>query len=196
MAIPRLANEKQLLAKIANGDGHAFKVVYDCYYPHIYRFAFRILQSRSLAQEVLQETMLKLWQLGDQLHKIEYLEAWLHQVARHHAIDLLRKSALTARVQAVISDTFEERHNETEERILLNETRKILEEGIRQLPRQQHLVYQLCQQQGMKYEEVAALLNISHGTVQTHMKLALKSLRRYMQEHSDIAVLLIILRLL
>ncbi|MBV7533089.1 RNA polymerase sigma factor [Chitinophaga sp. sic0106] len=196
MAIPRLTHEKQLLAEIARGDRHAFKEIYDHYYPHIYQFAFRLLQSRTLSQEVLQETMLKLWQQGDRLPAILNLDAWLHQVTRHHAIDLLRKSAVSARVQAVIRDSYDDRHNETEESILLNETRKILEEGIRQLPRQQHLVYQLCQQQGMKYEEVATLLNISHGTVQTHMKLALKSLRRYMQEHTDIAVLLIILHLL
>jgi RNA polymerase sigma-70 factor (family 1) len=192
----RLHNEKVLLAKIAKGDRRAFKEIYDHYYPRVYHFAFRLLQSRTVAQEVLQETMLKLWQLGDQLLQIDNLDAYLHKIVRHHTIDLLRKSELSARVQAEISYTFNDTHNDTEERVILNETRRILEEGIRQLPRQQHLVYQLCQQQGLKYEEVAARLNISHGTVQTHMKLALKSLRRYMQQHTDIAVLLVICQLL
>ncbi|WP_295120102.1 RNA polymerase sigma factor [uncultured Chitinophaga sp.] len=185
-----------LLAKIAEGDSRAFKEIYDNYYQRIYHFAFRLLQSRAVAQEVLQETMLKLWQLGDQLYKIDNLEAYLHKIVRHHAIDLLRKRELSARVEAEISYTSAEAHNETEEHILLKETRRILEEGIRQLPKQQHLVYQLCQQQGLKYEEAAARLNISHGTVQTHMKLALKFLRRYMQEHTDVAILLVICHLL
>ncbi len=189
-------NEKMLLAKIAEGDSRAFKEIYDNYYQRIYHFAFRLLQSRAVAQEVLQETMLKLWQLGDQLYKIDNLEAYLHKIVRHHAIDLLRKRELSARVEAEISYTSAEAHNETEEHILLKETRRILEEGIRQLPKQQHLVYQLCQQQGLKYEEAAARLNISHGTVQTHMKLALKFLRRYMQEHTDVAILLVICHLL
>jgi RNA polymerase sigma-70 factor (family 1) len=188
-------NEKMLLARIAEGDRRAFAEIYDSYYPRIYHFAFRLLQSRVVAQEVLQETMLKLWQLGDQLYKIDNLEAYLHTTVRHHAIDLLRKRELSARVEAEIGYNLEDTHNETEENILLNETRKILEEGIRQLPRQQHLVYQLCQQQGLKYEEAAARLNISHGTVQTHMKLALKFLRRYMQEHADLAILVVICEL-
>ncbi|UYQ95851.1 RNA polymerase sigma-70 factor [Chitinophaga horti] len=192
----RLPHEKTLLAKIAGGDRVAFKEIYDHYHPIIYNFAFRLLQSRATAQEVLQETMLKIWQQGERLHHIDNLDAYLHRMVRHHAIDLLRKSELSVRVQADIRYMLDERHNETEEGILLKETRKILEEGIRKLPRQQHLVYQLCQQQGLKYEEAAAQLNISHGTVQTHMKLALKFLRRYMAEHTDVAVLLIICRLL
>ncbi|WP_372490118.1 sigma factor-like helix-turn-helix DNA-binding protein [Chitinophaga sedimenti] len=54
----------------------------------------------------------------------------------------------------------------------------------------------LCQQQGLKYEEAAERLNISPLTVQTHVKRALKSVRTYVKSHTDIAVILVILKLM
>lgn len=66
-----------------------------------------------------------------------------------------------------------------------------LENGITKLPKQQREVYQLCYQKGLSYQEVADKLNISHGTVQTHMKLALKFLRTYIIKHSVTTLLVL-----
>ena len=67
--------------------------------------------------------------------------------------------------------------------------------AIAQLPAQQREVYQLCHQQGLKYEEVAEKLGLAPSTVATHMKLALKSLRNYLQKHINIYALLVIFKL-
>jgi len=85
--------------------------------------------------------------------------------------------------------------NVTEEAILLDETRRILDEGIAKLPPQQQRVYQLCHQCGLKYEEAAEQLNLSPQTVHRHMKLALRFLRKYLQNHADLAVIFAIFQL-
>src|SRR5690606_22376433 len=69
------------------------------------------------------------------------------------------------------------------------ETRQLLEDGLDLLPPQQQRVYRLCHQQGLKYEEVACLLDIAPGTVQSHMKLALRFLRNYLKQHIDTGIL-------
>ncbi|MNY54491.1 ECF RNA polymerase sigma factor SigE [compost metagenome] len=78
---------------------------------------------------------------------------------------------------------------------MLAETRKMLNAGIDQLPPQQKAVYLLCKEEGMKYEDVARQLNLSVETVRSHMKHALRFLRNFMSEHTDIATLAVMLKI-
>lgn len=191
-----LHNETVLLSKIGEGNHLAFKKIYDAYFTRTYGFAFHVLHSRELAQEVVQEVMLKIWQMGEELTEIRDLEGYLKTLAKRKAIDVLRKQELDRRVSKESQRNWREGHEEMEEGILLNETRKILENGIAALPAQQRKVYRLCHQQGLKHEEVAAQLNISPGTVHRHMTMALSFLRTYLKDHSDLALMVIIFRLL
>ena len=196
MSLKPLYNDVELLQKIAHGDQRAFRTIYDRYSRKVYIFALRILNSESLAEEVMQETMLKLWQMGSDLETIHQLEPYLHTVSRNYCYNIFRRQKLEFKFDAELSKDWAETHNETEESILLNDTRKVLQDGIALLPQQQRLVYQLCHQEGLKYEEAAERLNLSAHTVQSYMKLALRSLRSYVSQHTDVAAILIIFKLL
>ena len=195
MALNPLIDEIGLLHKIAEGDERAFAQVYDFHYHKIYTFAFYVLKSDVQAEEVAQETFLKLWKQGHQLKDIRNLEGFLISVSRNRALDILRRKKLEIRTSQLRDKDWEEIHNETEERILLNDTHKIIQKAIDLLPAQQKQVYQLCHQEGLKYEKVAEKLNLSVLTVQSYMKLALKNLRKQLGDHPDLAALLIILKL-
>jgi len=196
MGIVTLHGETELLGRIARGDQRAFSTIYHSYYDKIYKFSFRLLLSEELSQEVVQETMLLIWQGGDRLKEIRNLDAYLKTVAKRKVIALFRRRAIEDRAVKELKAAYSDVDNETEEGILYRESRKILEEGIMLLPSQQRLVYRLCYQDGLKYEEAAEKLHISHGTVQSHMKQALKFLRNHLSNHSDIAALVIVFRLL
>jgi len=195
MAIKPLNSESDLVHRIAAGDQTAFRIIYDRFRRKIYTFSLKMLKSELLAEEVVQETFLKIWQLGDDLVKITHLEAYMVTLARNRALDMLRRLELENKAGRNTARDWKEAHNETEEQILLNDTRQILLAGIECLPPQQKLVYQLCHQEGLKYEEAAARLNLSPLTVKKHMQLALQFLRNYIAKHTDIAVAVIILRL-
>lgn len=195
MAIECLDNEQELLAKIARGDERAFRIVFNTYQKKIYSSAFLMLREDVLAEEVVQLSMLKLWMMGKSLDAIQNLEAYLMKISRNCAFDLLRRKELQFRTQKTIHQNWTEGHNETEEQVLLNETRKILNEGIELLPPQQKIVYQLCHQEGLKYEEAASRLNLSVETIRSYMRLAQRFLRNHLRTHSDIVALLIIFKL-
>nr|WP_121272088.1 sigma-70 family RNA polymerase sigma factor [Pedobacter schmidteae] len=195
MVIKSLQEETELLAKIAGGDQLAFKVVYDRYYREIYNFAFKWLQDKEPAREIVQETMLHLWQLGYKLIDIHNVESFLKTIAKRKAIDAFRKKVLQEKSVRMLANAYIDGHNETEEGILMREARNILAQGISLLPYQQQQVYRLCHQEGLKYEEAARQLGIAHGSVQTHMKLALKFLRAHILKNTDVAALLVILKL-
>ena len=192
-----LTDERLLLSQIADGDHHAFKLFYNHYRPVVYNFALKYLKSSEQAEEAVQEIFLKLWRQGSRLKEINRPEHYLMSISRNRCIDFLRQMRIETihmqQLSASLKDS--EFTNETEEQLMLRETKKILENAIDALPPQQKLVYTLCHIKGLKQDEVARQLQISPHTVKRHMKLALKFLRDYMTYYTDITAILIILNL-
>lgn len=195
MAINPLYSEKELLAKVAKGDESAFGLLYNQYSKKVYVFAIQLLNSEILAEEVMQLAMLKLWQMEDGINAIQNLDAYLRVISRNISYNMLRRLKLEQKANDDLGKDWLEEHNETEEQIILKDTKKILKEAIEALPPQQKLVYQLCHEEGLKYEEAAKKLNLSPLSVQTYMKLALRFLRNYVSKRTDVAALLIIFKL-
>jgi RNA polymerase sigma-70 factor (ECF subfamily) len=134
--------------------------------------------------------------LGTELTTIDNVEAYLRTLTRNRCLNVLRRIVLENKSDRELSKNYVDAHNETEESILLNDTRNLLNAAIDLLPEQQRQVYLLRQSEGLKYEEIAIRLNISINTVKTHMKRALASLRIHVSTNTDVAVILIILKLL
>lgn len=194
MSVKPLFNDQELLARMAQRDERAFRLLYDHYRKRVYTFSLRMLRSAELAEEVMQEIFTGLWNLKDTTD-ITNLEAYLRTATRNRSLNILRRIALEKRADEKLSNSWQEGHNETEDLILLNEARKILSEGIDRLPKQQKLVYQLCQQQGRKCDDVARQLDLSPLTVKSHLQQATRALRKYMGQYADLAILLIVFRL-
>ncbi|WP_231424742.1 RNA polymerase sigma factor [Pedobacter sp. Leaf250] len=189
-------DEYKLLRQVAQGSQHAFKLLYELHKKKVFNKAFYILKSEVLAEEVLQEVMLKFWQNAGSMRPDSNISAYLLILAQNQSFQILRRKVLEARTEVAMGEAWTEKHNETEEEILLADTRKILTEGIALLPAQQKMVYELCHIQGLKYEQAAQQMNLSVETVRSYMKLALRFLRAYLKTHTDIVALLVIFRLI
>ena len=196
MAVKSLYNEHELLAKIAKGDQYAFRFIYNRFSPKVYTHALQMLHSTVEAEEMVQEVFLKLWLMGEEVLDIRNIEAYLGTITRNRSLNVLRRMVLEGKIEKALANDWSEEHDETEEEILMKDIREVLNRAVENLPMQQRQVYTLCQLEGFKYEEAAEHLNLSPLTVQTHMKRALKSVRCYVQAHTDIAVIFIILKLL
>jgi RNA polymerase sigma-70 factor (ECF subfamily) len=72
---------------------------------------------------------------------------------------------------------------------------QILQTAVNQLPPQRQNIFKLCRQEGKKYEEVAAELHISRNTVKEHMVLAVRSIKDYVYQHTDIHLIMAFLLL-
>lgn len=189
-------DDKELLQLVSTGDAKAFSIIFHHYSPKVYTYALKLVKSDILAEEITQEVFLKIWNLETQLSEIENLDAYLRVLTRNHTLKVLRRIALETRTSRMMVHDYHEDHNETEEYIIFKDSEKILNQAIEQLPAQQKLVYSLCHQEGLKYDEVAQKLNISKLTVKTHMQHALRFLRNYVSAHTDIATLVILMTFL
>ena len=188
-------DEQNVLTQAAQGDERAFKLIFDAYQPRVYTFALHYLKSAHQAEEAVQEVFVKLWRKGSALADINNLEQYIFMVTRNHALDCLRRRSVRANIHVPLQDTHDAPTTDTEDTILLHDTRRLLEEGIANLPPQQQRVYRLCRQHGLTYQQVAQQLSLSDQTVQRHMKLALRFLRNYLEKNGAAGVLLLVLKL-
>ncbi|WP_437918016.1 RNA polymerase sigma factor [Sphingobacterium sp. LRF_L2] len=188
-------NDTTLLKWVSEGNQLAFSQLYYRYHQKIFSFAYHILRSETLAEEVLQETMLKLWRLGEGLRKIDNLEAYLRVSSRNISLNLLRRIALEKKADLFLKSNYVDEDKHTEEKILLNDARRILEEAVVRLPPQQQMAFRLCHIDGLKYDEAAKKMGISAKTVAVHVKLALKFVRSYMRHVTDLMAILVVFRL-
>jgi len=179
-----LLNETELLARIAGGDEHAFRVVFEHYQQLTFTFAQKITRSNSHAEEIVQDIFLKIWFNRNHLQDIENFGGYLNKLVRNHALNLLRHEAVVSRVKTELGLNSTENDLGTQQKLDYKETKKLLDDIVSKLPEQQRRVYALCHFEGLKYDEAAAQLNISTDTVHYHMKRALATIREHFKRHA------------
>lgn len=183
--------EKALLCKVAQGDQNAFTILFDHHHAMVYDFAFKLTRSKTQAEEIVQQIFMKVWMGRATVMDIDNFAAYLNRAARNQSYSALRSIAAESFRAESLKLVMPTEELTTENYILYKETSLVLRSIIERLPPQRKLVYELCHEEGLKYDEVAAKLNISSGTVHKHMKLALKTIRDHFAEMTILLIILL-----
>lgn len=139
-----------MLAKIADGDQYAFELLFTLYKNKVYGYALKILQSESSAEEIVQETFIKLWLKRVHLRQVDNFGGYLRTVVKNETLNALKKVALQQKNYSIIQQEKTEEDSTTELSIEYRETKRLLESAIEKLPNQQRKVYNLCHVEGLK----------------------------------------------
>ena len=144
-------------------------------YPQI----LNITKEGSVAEDILQETFLKVWINRDKLPEIENPRAWVLRIAYFHAFTFLRRQGIHEKAIASISDSMKnaKRQNEAEQMMSFKSLQATIRQAIRELPPQQMKVYQLSRELGLNTKEIATHLNLSEQSVKNTLVRALKFIR-------------------
>ena len=172
-----LTNENELLARLAHGDDKAFGVLFHHYRYKIYAYAFHLSRDPDQADELVQETFLKVWLHREKIPHILRFDNWLFTIARNQVFDMLKDMAREETLRRQTDDIPEPGANIVEEQLLDRENEVRLRQAVDQLPPRQKLIFTLSRHKGLKHEEIAEELHISRHTVKTHLVQALKTLR-------------------
>jgi RNA polymerase sigma-70 factor (ECF subfamily) len=169
-------NERDLQRRIRAGDESAFDAVFRAQYPRLVRMAESIVAERALAEEIAQEVMLELWRRRESLQVEQSFGAYLIRSTRNRALNHVRHQRIVARELAAA--TLEPRESPgTDADTLGVELEQVVREAIAALPERCREVFELSRVQGMRYVEIAAVLEISVKTVEKRMGQALSELR-------------------
>lgn len=172
-------NEYLLFQRISRGDEEAFREVVYYYSPKLISFLFSITKTMHIAEEIMQEVFLRLWQNRENV-EVDNLGGWLYRVASNLAYSYLKREALNGRLLSSLKKKQKNQFSEVDQQMDYKECRELIHKALNQLPDQQHKVYQLSLQEGMSRKEVAELLNISPNTVRNHLTRALQFLRHFL----------------
>lgn len=186
-------DEKGLFAQISEGSEPAFRSIFLLYGKLLFPFLYRICKSEWTAEELIQETLLRVWLNRDKLPDIENPRAWIFKIAANLAYTQLKKR-LREEVYAKENGR-EESETATEESVHLKRLKECVKEAIERMPDQRKLIYQLSRDRELTRAEIAAQLNISEKTVKNSLNAALKSIREHLQTEGYVLSLILIIHL-
>ncbi|MGH9580177.1 MAG: sigma-70 family RNA polymerase sigma factor [Terriglobales bacterium] len=167
--------EAALMARLRSGDEDAMGALYDRFAPVVYAVAVRVLGDPGGAEDVLQEVFLQLWRNPQAFDSSRgNLGAWLAVIARHRAIDHLRRrrpeddlSNVVLAVETDLADT-------TARHRAMEKVRAVLAA----LPAAQRSALEMAFFEGLTHTEIASQTGEPLGTVKTRIRAALLALRK------------------
>ena len=193
MKLVPLHDELDLLERLKEGDHAAFEEIYHLYKAKMIANALRLLKSRELAEELLQNLFLKIWEQRGKIDTNQPLNAFLYKVAQNLAYDFFRKVSRDKKMQEHLIAATITSYEPIEKHIFSKENLAELTKAISLLPPQQQKVFTLCKLEDKSYEEAGRILNITPGTINNHMHRANLFLKEYFsrQSRSGVAVALL-----
>jgi RNA polymerase sigma-70 factor (ECF subfamily) len=171
------ADDDRTRAPTLASDG-AFEELFRTYHAPLCAFAYRMVRSRAVAEELVQEVFLYLWQHRETWVAHTSVRIYLYQATRNAALSYLRREKLQQRTEPVVIDLFSRPSSNSDGELVTAELERAVKRAIAKLPERCRLIYTLSREQGLTYAEIAALLEISPKTVDVQMGRAFKSLRK------------------
>lgn len=170
---------RQLQEGIAQSDQRAFEDLYRLFFARLFNFALLYVHKREIAEETVNDVMMKIWNKRQDILQVKNLETYLFVAVRNQSLNYCSQFS-----NYHISL---EPDNERGEIINLNNPEKELEwkeihfklnQAIEELPEQCRTVFRLIKEEGFRYKQVAEILGISPRTVETQLVRAIKKLNK------------------
>jgi len=184
-------DDYELIAELKSGSESAFSTLYNNQVSKIYAYALNIVKSPALAEDVVQETFVKLWENASNLQNDSNISAYLFTITRNLCLNLIRRAKketwITDEIIAFAIDALDNGVEYTQHQQL----KVLLNDAIAQLPPKRKMIYELCKIKGMSYQQVAEQLNLSQSTVNSQMVKAIKSVQQYLVKHGALVLILI-----
>lgn len=167
----------ELQKRIYGGDTAAFNELYNCFCTPLLQLALAIVHNREMAEEIVADVFIAVWKKKEALYHAHNLKWYLYAATRNIALNYLRKYAHKKTLQLDEASLLEYEIN-PEVQFISNEMMQHINKAIHELPPQCRLIFKLVKEDGLKYREVAMLLNISIKTVENQVGIALKKLTK------------------
>lgn len=180
--LPSGLDDVSLMEKVAAGDQQALMIVYDRYSRLVYALSFHVLRQPHSAEDVMQEVFLRLWRKASTYNPARgTLAGWLTVIARHEAIDSLRRTQTDLRIAEAVVPIDQRYRNVPGYSADFATVRSILEK----LPAEQREVLDLAYFAGLTHAEIAGHTGKPVGTVKSRIRLGLQNLRRFLHVGGD-----------
>jgi len=184
-----LYTDEELMQEIKADNMFAFDILYRKYCKRLYKFGNAILKSQAETENLIQDVFLNFWENRNKVEKNASVKSYVFTITYNSAISIIRKKARESDYVEYLKSLQEGIEVPVNVELEYNELVNTLDKIVKTLPPRQIEVYQLHKVEGLKYNEIAILLNISVKTIETHMSRALKTIREKLGKYSLLAIL-------
>lgn len=173
----------KLLNAVKTGDQAAFNEIYHKYRQKISGYAYHFTRCREEAEELTQDTFVRLWENRAKIDPEKNFDAFLYTLIRNNFLGTLRKKA---REKAYSSENLahEQSFNAIEDELDAKESKRLAQEAIESLSPQVKKIYLMSRNDHHTHEEISQLMGISKNTVNNHLKKSLGIMRKYFKTYS------------
>lgn len=188
------SDDLRLAQNLLTGAPGSFDNFVDTYNSKIFRYTYAMCRQREDAEEVAQETLMKVFQNLDQLHDPERLKPWIFRIAKNACLMKRRKSVFAPTAELSLDELKPSKDGEMRLQIadwsLLPdqaaenaELREALDHAVAELPELYRAVFLLRDAEQMSTEDTADILGVSTDVVKTRLHRARLALRKQLDEH-------------
>jgi RNA polymerase sigma-70 factor (ECF subfamily) len=163
-------------------DMKAYKELYLLVFDSLFQFSYSFVKSKQVAQEIVSDVFIKLWQIRTQLNAIDNLKPYLFGITKNFSLSYLARTSKNLSIQLddieldeIDIESLIEFKN-PEDLYISKETIKNVIQAIQDLPPQCQIIFSLVKVEGLRYKEVAKLLNISVFTVRNQVAIATRKI--------------------
>lgn len=167
-----------------NDDVKAFESFYYLLYDALVRFSTMYIHQREAAEEIVTDVFVKSWLNRNSLQDLERPDTYLFVAVKNQSLNYLKKysSVHVVSLDNESGVTLIDTAN-PQTQLEKKELNFQLDEAINSLPQQCRIIFRLIKEDGLKYKEVAEILNISPRTVQTQLFRAMQKLSLCLKSH-------------
>jgi RNA polymerase sigma-70 factor (ECF subfamily) len=157
---------------MARGDEQAFELLFQTWYGPLVVFAYRWLHDKMEAENIVQGVFIKLWEKR-KIQRIKEVGSYLMVAVRNRCMNQLNRQ----KHHLSLDERWSLPDSSKEEELPDPELLEKVYQAIDRMPPQRQKIFRLGRLEGLKYKEIAALLNISPKTVEAQMSKGLRYLR-------------------
>jgi RNA polymerase sigma-70 factor (ECF subfamily) len=176
----RALADEDLMQLVRRNDARAFEIVYDRHATAAFSLAYRMVGSRSAAEDVVQEAFVSLWRSGARYDRSRgSVRTWVLGIVHNRAIDGLRRSMVHDKRRAS-DEGIEERFaakERTEAEVARRDEAREVQAVLGTLPAEQSRAIELAYFGGFTHAEIASMLDTPIGTVKGRIRLGLEKMR-------------------
>ncbi len=177
--------DQSTILQIKHGDKKAFEDTFHAYYSALCGFAMRFVRDPDEAEEVVQDTFVRIWQKREQISINHSLKSYLFQSVRNSCLNTLKHQVVVREYES--DQQMYALREDMVDSVVTDELESKIKATIGLLPPERKKIFLMSRDEGLRYAEIAEKLNISVKTVENQIGRALKFLR---EELADFLVVL------
>ena len=158
-------------------DQQAYKELFIGLYSYLYHFAWSFVKSKELAEEIVSDVFIKVWEKRKAISEVENLKVYLYVATKNISLNYIDKQKHANFVDlSEVSVDIKSSYSDPEQLLITSDMMDLIQQAIYQLPPRCRLIFKLIKEDKMKYKEVAEILHISVKTVENQISIAVKKI--------------------